>query len=122
MEKKGLVLATNIASMICYVPVVGVIFILIEKEDRMVLFHAWQATIFGISWIAIIIGIEIISAILGAIVGFLGIVVGLFVPLIALFAIILWIICLVKAYQGEAWRIPVIGDYAAGKAGLDPSI
>ncbi len=117
---KGTGLAPNIASLLCYIcaPISSIIFMLLERENKDVQFHAWQATIFGVGYIVVVIAVEILSAILGAIVSFLGVVVGLLVPLAGLVAFILWITCLVKAYQGERWKIPYIGDFAAKKAGI----
>lgn len=119
---KGTGLAPNIASLLCYVctPITGIIFILLEKENKEVQFHAWQATIFGLGYIAVVIALEILSAILGAIVGFIGVVVGLLVPMVGLVAFIVWIIALIKAYQGERWKIPYLGDFAEKKAGCAP--
>lgn len=82
-------------------------------------FHAWQATTFGVGYIVVIVAVEILASLLGALVSFLGVVIGLLVPLIGLVAFILWIVCLIKAYQGERWRIPYVGDFAAKKAGLE---
>lgn len=117
---KGTGLAPNIASFLCYLcmPITSVIFMLLEKENKEVQFHAWQATVFGVGYLLAIIAVEIISALLGAIISFLGVVVGLLVPLIGLVALVLWVVCLVKAYQGERWMIPYIGEFAAKKAGL----
>ena len=119
-NSKGTGLAPNIASLLCYVctPITGIIFILLEKENKEVQFHAWQATIFGLGYIAVVIALEILSAILGAIVGFIGVVVGLLVPMVGLVAFIVWIIALIKAYQGERWKIPYLGDFAEKKAGI----
>lgn len=119
---KGTGLAPNIASLLCYVctPITGIIFILLEKENKEVQFHAWQATIFGLGYIAVVIALEILSAILGAIVGFIGVVVGLLVPMVGLVAFIVWIIALIKAYQGERWKIPYLGDFAEKKVGCAP--
>ena len=116
---KGTGLAPNIASLLCYVctPITGIIFILLEKENKEVQFHAWQATIFGLGYIAVVIALEILSAILGAIVGFIGVGVGLLVPMVGLVAFIVWIIALIKAYQGEHWKIPYLGDFAEKKSG-----
>ncbi len=118
-SQKGTGLAPNIASLLCYIctPITGIIFILLEKEDKEVQFHAWQATTFGLGYIAVVISLEIFSAILGAIVSFIGVVVGLLVPLAGLIAFIIWIIALIKAYQGEHWKIPYIGDFAEKKVG-----
>lgn len=117
---KGTGLAPNIASLLCYIcmPITSIIFMLLEKENKDVQFHAWQGTTFGIGYIVVIIAIEILSALLGAIVSFLGVIVGLLVPIAGLVAFIVWIICLVKSYQGERWKIPYIGDFAAKKAGI----
>ena len=117
----GTGLAPNIASLLCYIclPITSIIFLVIEKEDLDVRFHAWQGTAFGVAYLLVIFALQIVAAILGAIASVLGVIVGFFVPLIGLAAFILWIVCLVKSYQGERWRIPVIGDFAAKKAGLE---
>ena len=118
---KGSGLAPNIASVLCYIcmPITSVIFLLLEKESKDVQFHAWQGITFGVGYIAVVVALEIMSAILGAIISFLGVIVGLLVPVVGLVAFILWIVCLVKAYQGERWKIPYLGDFAAKKAGLE---
>jgi uncharacterized membrane protein len=117
---QGTGLAPNIASLLCYIcaPITGIIFLLIEKENNDVKFHAWQSVVFGLAYIVIVIMLEILAAILGMIASVLGIIIGFFVPIIMLAAFIVWIVCMVKAYQGERWRIPVIGDFAAKKAGV----
>ena len=117
---QGTGLAPNIASLLCYIcsPITGIIFLLIEKEDKDVKFHAWQSLIFGVAYIVLIIVLEILAAILGMIASVLGIIIGFFVPIVMLAAFILWIVCLVKAYQSERWKIPFIGDFAAKKAGV----
>lgn len=117
---KGTGLAPNIASMLCYIcmPITSIVFMLMEKENKDVQFHAWQGTVFGVGYIVVIVAIEILAALLGAVVSFLGVVIGLLVPVLGLVAFILWIICLVKAYQGERWKIPYVGDFAEKKAGL----
>lgn len=118
--KQGTGLAPNIASLLCYIcaPITGIIFLLIEKENKDVRFHAWQALVFGCAYIAVVILLEILAFILGMIASVLGIIIGFFIPIAMLGAFILWIVCLVKAYQGERWRIPVIGEFAAKKAGV----
>jgi uncharacterized membrane protein len=114
-------LSSNVASLLCYIcmPITSIIFMLVEKEDKDVQFHAWQGTAFGVAYIVTVIALEVLSVLVGAIIGFLGIIFGLFVPLIGIVAFITWIICMVKAYQGERWKIPYIGDFAANKAGLE---
>ncbi|MBI3540756.1 MAG: DUF4870 domain-containing protein [Deltaproteobacteria bacterium] len=106
--------------MLCYIcmPVTSIIFMLLEKDNKDIQFHAWQGAAFGIGYILVVIAIEILSTILTAIISFLGMLVGLLVPLVGLAAFVVWIVCLVKSYQGERWKIPYIGDFAEKKAGL----
>lgn len=117
---QGTGLAPNVASLICYIcmPITSIIFLIIEKENVDVRFHAWQGTAFGIGYILVIIALEILAAIFGAIASVLGIIIGFFIPIVGLIAFVVWIVCLIKAYQGERWRIPVVGDFAAKKAGI----
>lgn len=116
----GTGLAPNIASLLCYIcmPITSIIFLVIEKDSLDVKFHAWQGTIFGVAYIVLLIALQIVAAILGAIIGVLGAIVGILIPVAAIGALIIWIICMVKAYQGEKWKIPYLGDYAAKKAGV----
>jgi len=81
--------------------VTGIIFLLIEKESKFVRFHAMQSTVlFG--------GIFIVNIALGFI-PILGWLVGL---LLSFAAFILWIVCMWKAFQGEMYKVPKIGDIA----------
>ena len=113
-------LAPNLASLLCYIcmPITSIIFLLLEKENKDVQFHAWQGLLFGVGYIVLIVALQILAAILGAIANVLGVIVGLLIPVVGLVAFVLWIICLVKSYQGERWKIPYVGDFAAQKAGV----
>lgn len=86
--------------------VTGIIFLLIEKESKFVRFHAMQSTIlFG--------GIFIINIALGFI-PLVGWLVGL---LLSFVAFILWIVCMWKAFQGEMFKVPYVGDIAEKQLG-----
>jgi uncharacterized membrane protein len=77
--------------------VTGLIFLLVEKDDDFVRFHAAQSlTVFG-------------PLTLVAFVPILGPVVNVLLFPITL---VLWIVLMVKAYQGERFKLPVVGDYA----------
>lgn len=81
--------------------VTGIIFLLVEKQSKFVRFHAMQSTIlYG--------GIFIINIALGFI-PILGWLVGL---LLSFVAFILWIVCMWKAFQGEMYKVPYVGDLA----------
>lgn len=93
----------NIAGALTYVLgwLTGVIFYLLEKESRYVRFHAVQS-------IALFLPIHVIIIVLGY-VPFFGWVIS---NLLGLLALVLWIVLIVKAYQGEWFKLPVTGDIA----------
>ncbi len=81
--------------------VTGIIFLIVEKQSKFVRFHAMQSTIlYG--------GIFILNIALGFI-PILGWLVGL---LLSFVAFILWIICMWKAFQGEMYKVPYVGNLA----------
>ena len=104
-------LKANVAGLLCYagIWVTGIIFLVLEKKSPIVRFHAAQSLLtFGF--------ISILSAVLGSIfwhVWFLG---GFLKFIIGIGAFILWIVLMVKAYQGEMYKLPIAGDIAAGIA------
>jgi uncharacterized membrane protein len=81
--------------------ITGIIFLLVEKQSKFVRFHAMQSTIlFG--------GIFIINIALG----FIPIIGWLFGLLLSFAAFIFWIMCMWKAFQGEMYKVPYVGDLA----------
>jgi uncharacterized membrane protein len=81
--------------------ITGIVLLLVEKKDKFVRFHAMQSTIlFG--------GLFIVNLALGFI-PLLGWLVG-FILSIASF--ILWIFLMWKAFQGEMYKLPYIGEIA----------
>jgi uncharacterized membrane protein len=96
-------LSPNVAGLLCYLGgwVTGIIFLALEEKNREVRFHAAQSLIlFG--------SLNILSILLGWIprAG------GIFSALLLAFAFIFWVVLMVKAYQGELYKIPVVGDIA----------
>jgi uncharacterized membrane protein len=99
-------IAENVAGMLCYLLgwVTGLIFFLIDKRPS-VQFHARQSiVIFGALQIVQTIGIFAGFAIWGLH--------FLLVPLVGLIATVLWIVLMIKAYQGARFRVPVAADIA----------
>ena len=103
MAKSSTGLDENVAGLLCYVLgwVTGLVFFLIEKDSKFVRFHALQSIIvFGVLCVASII-LRWIPLIGGVISGLIG-----------LLALVLWIILMIKAYQGEKFKLPWAGDIA----------
>ena len=108
MEKTSTGLTENVAGLLCYVLgwISGIVFILIEPENKFVRFHAVQSIVtFGALTVAsaILSWIPFVGVFLGAVLGIL--------------AFILWIVLMVKAAQGTKYKLPWAGDLAEKRSG-----
>jgi uncharacterized membrane protein len=96
-------LGENIKGALCYFLgfISGAFFLFTEKENKFVRFHAMQSIIvFGILFLVSFVPV-------------LGWILSVFlVPL----ALLLWLFLMYKAYQGEKFKLPVIGDLAEQQA------
>ncbi|WP_367884971.1 DUF4870 domain-containing protein [Thermococcus sp. JCM 11816] len=102
-KRTSLGLDENIEGLLAYLLgfVTGIILLLLEKESDFVRFHAMQSTIIFLPlWIAIKIFsyIPLLGWIIADLLGLIGLVV--------------WIVGMVKAYQGERYKFPIAGDLA----------
>src|SRR5580765_2255662 len=106
-EKTSTGLDANVAAAFTYLVgfVTGIIFLLVEKDNKFVRFHAMQSTLVFIGIVAVDILLQIVP-ILGAL-----IVVFVVIPLSA----ILWLLLMYKAYQGEDFKLPLVGQMAADR-------
>ena len=107
MAKTSMELDENVAGLLCYVLgwISGLVFFLIEKKNKLLLFHALQSIIvFGVlSLASIVIGwIPVIGLVINS--------------LIWVLAIVLWILLMIKAYQGEKFKLPWAGELAEKNA------
>ena len=107
-------MAENVAGALCYVLgwVTGLIFYFIDKRP-FVRFHAAQSivTFGGLQVIGIVVGMLFGISLMGGGLGGMSIGFGLF-RLLQLVGLILWILLMIKAYQGEKFRVPVAADLA----------
>ncbi|MDP7080987.1 MAG: hypothetical protein QF415_13910 [Candidatus Undinarchaeales archaeon] len=98
----------NLGGALAYLlgPITGILFLLIEKNNQFVRFHAMQSTIL---WVAMFI----LSSVLG-IIPILGwLVLLLLIP----FQIILWLFLMYKGYSHEWYKLPIVGDIAEQQMG-----
>jgi uncharacterized membrane protein len=110
-------LAPNVAGALSYLLgiITGVLFLVVEKENRFVRFHAAQSVVISGAFIVLNIAVSILSTVLAVIpvIGWLfGIVLWLLWAVVALVGFILWLVLMFRAFQGEEWRVPVAADYA----------
>ena len=118
----------KVAAAISYIWIVGLIFFFLEKDNRFVRFHAMQSILFGIANSVILMVLAIVATILtvvftigAAASGSSGIasLISLFVWLIWLIFWLVGMLCFVglifaavKAYQGQMFKLPIIGNMA----------
>ena len=108
-------LTDNIAGMLAYVTIIpAILFLVLEpyNKRRFIRFHAFQCLFLCVALIVLSVALQILWHI-----PFLGWAVGILTwPLVGLAELILWIILLLKAYQGQMFKLPVIGDMAEKQA------
>ena len=101
-------LTDNIAGMLAYVTIIpAIVFLLLEpyNRNRFIRFHSFQCIFLCVVLVAIHIVLLAVPII--------GWAISIFVNLGSL---VLWIVLLLKAYQGQKFKLPVIGDLAEKQA------
>lgn len=101
--KTSIGMEANVAALLSYLLgfITGIIFYVLEKDNKFVRFNAMQSiVVFGFLFV--------LHVILSLIPG-IGWVLS---PIIGVVGIILWILLMIKAYQGEYLKLPVAGDIA----------
>jgi uncharacterized membrane protein len=100
------------AAYITFIPAIVVLLITRLRQNRFIRFHSFQSIFFTVATIAITIALRILYSILTLIpvAGYLLAWLALTVAVLALG--ILWLVLLVKALQGQFFRLPVIGNLA----------
>jgi uncharacterized membrane protein len=108
-------LADNVAGALAYVTIIpAILFLVLEpfNKKRFIRFHSFQCLFFAAAWIVLEIGLAFIGHI-----PVLGWATLLLWPLIGLAGFVIWLILVIKAYQGQMFKLPVIGDMAEQQAG-----
>jgi uncharacterized membrane protein len=122
VAKSSTGLDENIAALLSYIVhfVSGLIFFFIEKDSRLVRFHAMQAIILGgvffigsfvllFLWFVISVIAAQIHSLLGTLV---GLVLGFLIVVFYVAFLAGWVMGMVKAFQGQYYKLPVIGNFA----------
>ena len=109
-------LPTNVAAALACLPLIGgIIFYVLEKRDQFVRFYAMQSIIFGGAWFVFVIIWNVLYGVLASIPAIGWIFAFLLWILWAVFnvgAVIIWVIAMIKAFNGVRWDIPYIGPIA----------
>ncbi len=104
-----------IANVVCCLGIVlSIVFLVTEKENRFVKFHSLQSLLLFAAYAALAILIEIIGLVLRIAIGLLlaGFVTWGLWFVVTLIVVVLWIWAGIKAYGGQWYKLPGIGDVA----------
>lgn len=113
----------EIAAVICYCgyPLAGagwlsgLMMYILNKDDDSVRFHAIQSIVFSLFMTIGLLAIGMVAVIMAFIPlagDLLAVFFGLILGLVVLASLVIWLILIVKAYGGEMYKLPVIGDFA----------
>lgn len=104
----------NVAGALCYVLTIitGILFLVLAPYNRnkFVRFHAFQSIFFWVAWMLAWVAAGLLAVILP------GFVMGIFWTLLPLVGFGIYILLIVKAYQNERFKLPIIGDLAEKQA------
>jgi uncharacterized membrane protein len=108
-------LKENVAGALAYftfIPALVFLRIMPFKRNHFVRFHSFQSIFLIIAGLAIAVGLRLCFAVLTFIPMFGYMLAWLVALLVALAGVILWLVVVVKAFQGELFKLPVIGGLA----------
>jgi uncharacterized membrane protein len=84
----------------------------LEKDNKFVRFHAAQSIATSVIIVLLSVGISMVSSVL-VFIPVLGRLAVLILTLgLSIGTFILWVLLLIKSYQGEEWELPVAGGFA----------
>jgi uncharacterized membrane protein len=107
-------MSDQVAGGLAYVTIIpAIVFLIVAPYNRnsYVRFHSWQCIFLAIAYCAV----DIVMMVLGRMPVFGWSTLFLW-PLVALGFFIVWIVVLIKAFNGERFKLPIIGDLAEKQA------
>jgi uncharacterized membrane protein len=122
MTKSSTGLDQNVAALLAYLLgwIGGLVFFLIEKDSRFVRFHAMQSILLNVAAFVLFIALWVVTVFLMVIGSFAG---DVAISLFGVVGTLIWVVfgvgvaiaailCLVKAFQNQYFKLPVIGNFA----------
>ncbi|HUL14998.1 MAG TPA: DUF4870 domain-containing protein [Terriglobales bacterium] len=112
-------MAENVAGLLCYLFgwVSGLIFLLIDKRP-FVKFHGAQSIALSLSFFVVWVVFWFVTVVLGFITAMMhfpiGFLMAFLFPVIIFAYFVIFIFCMYKAYQGEKFKLPIIGNLVEG--------
>jgi uncharacterized membrane protein len=108
-------LRENVAGALAYftfIPALIFLRVMPFRRNHLVRFHSFQSIFLTLAGILVAVGLRLLFAVL-AVIPMLGYMLAWLIVLLAVLAgVILWLVVVVKAWQGEMFKLPIIGDLA----------
>jgi uncharacterized membrane protein len=105
----------NIAGAVAYITIVpAIVFLLIDpyRRNRFVRFHSLQCLFLWLALFLIAAVMRVLEPVLFLIPSFGYLLFLLIAVVVTLGAFVTWLVLVIKALQGEAFKLPVVGDLA----------
>lgn len=101
--KTSVGLSANTAACLCYLLgwLSGIVFLLLEKENTFVRFHAMQSLV--------TFGSLMVISLMAQLLPFIGILISIVIGPATLFV---WLLMMYKGFQGERYSLPFFGELA----------
>ena len=108
------VLPETLAGALAYFLLPAVMFLLIApySKNRFVRFHSFQCIGVWLAGVVIAAMLRIVGVVLFLIPGMGHLLVWLLSMLVSLAFFMIWVVLVVKALQGEMFKLPLVGDFA----------
>jgi uncharacterized membrane protein len=107
-------LEPNLAAALAYLagPFSGLLILLVEHRNRYVRFHAWQAVL-GLGGVGVLAVTALLFSFFTLLLSPLAFTTMYrLAEILAVVWVLVWVWCLVKAFTGREWKMPVAGHYA----------
>lgn len=94
----------NLAAVLAYAfgAISGIVFLIVERRDPYVRFHAMQSTL-------TFLAVTVLSLALGS----FPVIGGVLAGVVYLMGLVVWAVLMFKAFTGERYRLPYLGEIAA---------
>ena len=101
--QSSLGMSENVAALLAIIfsPISAIVLLLMEKESKFVKFHAIQS-----------LALAVVIFVVNIVLGFIPILGWIILMILNLGVFVLWIILLIKAYQGEWFELPLVGKFS----------
>lgn len=123
--KTALGLDTNVGALLCYLPVClisliySIIVLVTEKDNKFMRFHAFQSLIISAIYIVVMVVLQVVGT--GIAIATNSSILGLLFSLVTLVVVVAFLAAMIygciKGYQGQKFKLPIVGDMAEKWAG-----